>query len=79
MDILITISNATQQMHEAYFIHRDLKPQNILINENMKIKLADFGLASEVKMITTSMGTESIVPEAPLKKFMSLAYSAPEQ
>lgn len=31
--------------HERYILHRDLKPQNILICENGDLKLADFGLA----------------------------------
>ncbi|KAI9193241.1 kinase-like domain-containing protein [Polychytrium aggregatum] len=31
--------------HENRVLHRDLKPQNLLINRNMELKLADFGLA----------------------------------
>jgi len=31
--------------HEKYVLHRDLKPQNILINRDGELKIADFGLA----------------------------------
>ncbi len=31
--------------HESKVLHRDLKPQNLLINKNGQLKLADFGLA----------------------------------
>lgn len=31
--------------HSHNVLHRDLKPQNLLINSNMQLKLADFGLA----------------------------------
>jgi len=40
------ILNALEYMHEECFVvHRDLKPQNILLDERGRIKLADFGLA----------------------------------
>ncbi|KAJ3312908.1 cyclin-dependent serine/threonine protein kinase [Boothiomyces sp. JEL0838] len=34
--------------HEHRVLHRDLKPQNLLINKKMELKLADFGLARAV-------------------------------
>lgn len=36
-------------IHSQRVIHRDLKPGNMLINGNMQIKIADFGLATRVK------------------------------
>lgn len=37
-------------MHKYGFFHRDLKPENLLVN-NEKIKIADFGLAREIRSI----------------------------
>ncbi|VDN02771.1 unnamed protein product [Thelazia callipaeda] len=37
-------------LHSNHVIHRDLKPQNILINRDQSIKIADFGLARYYSM-----------------------------
>ena len=81
LEILITITKAVAMLHSEMFLHRDLKPQNILIDQNGQIKLADFGLTSQIKKITSNTGnsTDTMEQNGPLRKFMSLAYSAPEQ
>jgi serine/threonine protein kinase len=49
--------------HAANVVHRDMKPENLLLNDTFDIKLADFGLAAAISvdgaMRTTRCGTES--------------------
>lgn len=35
---------AVDSVHKLNYIHRDLKPDNVLINKNGHLKLSDFGL-----------------------------------
>ncbi|OMJ86460.1 hypothetical protein SteCoe_12041 [Stentor coeruleus] len=42
---LVQILTAVSHCHQHRILHRDLKPQNLLINNRQIIKLADFGLA----------------------------------
>jgi serine/threonine protein kinase len=51
--------------HAAGFIHRDVKPENVLIADDGRIKIGDFGLARAVTTSTSSgtlMGTVAYVP-----------------
>ena len=39
---------AVESVHKLNYIHRDLKPDNLLIDERGHIKLSDFGLCKHV-------------------------------
>jgi maternal embryonic leucine zipper kinase len=49
--IIRDLANALAYMHSNGFAHRDLKPENVLFDENHKIKLIDFGLAANSKVV----------------------------
>lgn len=58
VDISIQIASALSHAHNHHIIHRDIKPQNILISEDGMIKVTDFGIAKAANSNTvTSMAT----------------------
>lgn len=67
-NILEKITDAVKFLHERKpkIYHRDLKPLNVLINNEMQVKLCDFGLATQntLNSITPCVGTEKyMAPE----------------
>jgi len=45
MGIVRQVASALKHAHEQGFIHRDIKPKNIMLSKNLTVKLADLGLA----------------------------------
>ncbi len=75
----IEIADALEKAHQKSVIHRDLKPQNIMITSEGHIKLMDFGLA---RRVVSSGDTEDSWRTTPLAGNLligTLAYMSPEQ
>ena len=69
LSLLEEILKAIAAAHESGIVHRDVKPENVLINPRGQIKVADFGLARAISSATTAtatggvlMGTVSYLP-----------------
>ena len=45
VDISIQIARGLEAAHERKIVHRDIKPQNILVSDSGKVKITDFGIA----------------------------------
>ena len=48
IDIMIQLTDGLASAHESYIIHRDIKPQNIMILEDGMVKITDFGIAMAI-------------------------------
>ena len=52
--IAIQVAQGIAAAHEQHIIHRDIKPQNMIISKDGKVKVADFGIARAVSAQTLS-------------------------
>lgn len=62
------VCHALTTLHSRGIIHRDIKPENILSNEEGIFKLADFGLAHDVR---SELGDRGIGPQSGTLMYMS--------
>ena len=58
--LIYQLCKAIQYMHEQNIIHRDVKPENLLITENMELKLCDFGFARLISGSCTEKLTDYV-------------------
>lgn len=70
IDIMIQLTSAVEHAHENQIIHRDIKPQNILINHHGHVMITDFGIAMALSA-TSITQTNSVLG--------SVHYLSPEQ
>lgn len=73
LDAVAQLAAAVQHAHEHAVIHRDLKPDNVLVDERGRVRLLDFGIAKLdddlAKLRLTATGD----------RLFTAAYAAPEQ
>lgn len=53
MNFAMQICRALEHAHSKHVVHRDIKPQNIVLTDSGKIKVADFGIARAANNTTT--------------------------
>lgn len=68
MSIAIQVTMGIESAHNNHIIHRDIKPQNIIISKEGKVKVTDFGIA---KAATSNTITSNVMG--------SVHYTSPEQ
>lgn len=70
INIGLQVASALAQAHQNDIVHRDIKSQNILINEHGSVKVADFGIARAATSATI-VNTKEVIG--------SVHYASPEQ
>lgn len=71
IEVLLQVCDAVHHGHLQGVVHRDLKPQNVLVDENGRAKVIDFGIAR-------SMGNDAHLTEGGVV-LGTLHYMSPEQ
>ena len=67
VDIVLQITEGLSVAHDSYIIHRDIKPQNIMVLENGLVKITDFGIAmamnsTQLTQTNSVMGSVHYLP-----------------
>lgn len=71
LKLILEVCDALEHMHTQGIVHRDIKPGNILVTADGRVKLLDFGIARTTATELTGGGPQTIVATP--------GYSSPEQ
>lgn len=71
VQMTLQILSALSHAHQRHIIHRDMKPQNMLVDENGHVKVADFGIARMTDAKTMTIADGNVMG--------SVHYFSPEQ
>ncbi len=71
LDLFEPVLDALAAAHRSGIVHRDVKPENVLLADDGRVKVADFGLARAVSTSTVSSRTGVLLG--------TVAYLSPEQ
>jgi len=71
LDIIDPVLQALGAAHSAGLIHRDVKPENVILRDDGTVKVADFGLARAIASTTSTAQTGLLLG--------TVAYLSPEQ
>jgi TolB-like protein/Tfp pilus assembly protein PilF len=70
LDIALQISDGLAMAHQVGIVHRDIKPQNVLMGKDGRIRICDFGLAKVKRDVTLTQAGSMLG---------TIAYMSPEQ
>ena len=75
LKIALKVAEALQYAHEEGIIHRDIKPDNVMLTQSSEVKVADMGLVKEVGAESVSAGGITVAGE----RLGTPYYMSPEQ
>src|SRR6266566_5415233 len=84
LDVAAQIASALSAAHSAGIVHRDVKPENIMLRADGIVKVLDFGLAKlterlQPESVDAEAATKALVQTEPGIVLGTIAYMSPEQ
>jgi len=81
LDLALTLTDALGSAHERGVVHRDLKPKNIMIGDDGRLRILDFGMAKSPEPLADTDATDAPTTTIPSGSRLegTMAYMAPEQ
>jgi non-specific serine/threonine protein kinase len=85
LDVATQVASALSAAHRAGIVHRDVKPENIMLRRDGYVKVLDFGLAkltgksTERQAVDSELETKALVNTNPGMVMGTVSYMSPEQ
>jgi eukaryotic-like serine/threonine-protein kinase len=82
LEIVGQVADALAEAHSRGVVHRDVKPGNVMVTDDRRVKVLDFGLAKFAPLSAEAAGTWSRAPDALQPKgtlLGTVSYMSPEQ
>ena len=76
IELFLQVCDAVQFAHQRLVVHRDLKPDNILVTDDGSARLLDFGIA---KLLAPDSGLPMGTMTGPMHRLVTPDYASPEQ
>lgn len=74
-----TVCQVVHYAHQKGVVHRDLKPGNILVTRDGRVKLVDFGIAKLAATVDASTTRQNDSATGSMQRTMTLDHASPEQ